>query len=81
MLSEAPPTKNYRVAHSYVDRGNPHLAGDEFSGWLAIDGKTIGMTGGIRPRSYLHQIGVRLTETGRRRPHQTRLARRSTKPC
>jgi Restriction endonuclease AspBHI N-terminal/Restriction endonuclease len=50
----------YRVAHSYVDKGNPHLAGDEFSGWLAIVGRTIAMTGGIRPRSYIHKIGIRL---------------------
>jgi Restriction endonuclease AspBHI N-terminal len=50
----------YRVAHSYVDKGNPHLAGDEFSGWLAIDGRTIAMTDGIRPRSYIHKIGIRL---------------------
>jgi hypothetical protein len=50
----------YRVAHSYIDRGNPHLQGDEFSGWLAVDGRTIGMTGGIRPRSYLNRIGTAL---------------------
>ena len=50
----------YRVAHTYVDRGNPHLAGDEFSGWLAANGRTIGMTGGIRPRSYLSSIGIKL---------------------
>src|SRR5215469_13612092 len=52
--------KSYRVAHAYVDKGNPHLAGDEFSAWLAVNGRTIGMTGGIRPRSYLHQIETRL---------------------
>jgi hypothetical protein len=51
---------NYRVAHSYIDKGNPHLAGDEFSGWLAINGRTIGMTGGIRPRSYVHKIDIAL---------------------
>ena len=50
----------YRIAHSYVDRGNPHLSGDEFSGWLAINGSTIGMTGGIRPRSYVYKIGTTL---------------------
>jgi hypothetical protein len=50
----------YRVAHSYADKGNPHLAGDEFSGWLAVKGRTIVMTGGIRPRSYLNPIGTRL---------------------
>ncbi|HXJ40715.1 MAG TPA: hypothetical protein VNH18_15650 [Bryobacteraceae bacterium] len=50
----------YRVAHVYTDRGNPHLKGDEFSGWLAINGNTIGTTGGIRPRSYVHRIGVAL---------------------
>lgn len=50
----------YRVAHIYTDKGNPHLKGDEFSGWLAVDGRTIGMTGGIRPRSYLHTIGTSL---------------------
>lgn len=48
----------YRVAHTYIDKGNPHLPGDEFSGWLSIDGRTIGMTGGIRPRSFIHQIGT-----------------------
>jgi AspBHI-like restriction endonuclease/restriction endonuclease len=50
----------YRVAHTYVDRGNPYLEGDEFSGWLAVNGRTIGMTGGIRPRSYLNSIGTTL---------------------
>lgn len=50
----------YRVAHSYADKGNPHLAGDEFSGWLSADGRTIGMTGGIRSRSYLYSIGTSL---------------------
>jgi hypothetical protein len=50
----------YRVAHTYVDKGNPHLPGDEFSGWLAIEGKTIGMTGGIRPRSYVRWTGTAL---------------------
>ena len=60
MVNGAPTGNSYRVAHSYADKGNPHLAGDEFSGWLAINGRTIGMTGGIRPRSYLHQIGTRL---------------------
>ena len=50
----------YRVAHTYADKGNPHLQGDEFSGWLAIDGKTIGMTGGIRPRSYAYWTGSAL---------------------
>ncbi len=48
----------YRVAHTYIDKGNPHLPGDEFSGWLSAAGRTIGMTGGIRPRSYLHPIGT-----------------------
>jgi hypothetical protein len=48
----------YRVAHIYTDKGNPHLKGHEFSGWLAVNGRTIGMTGGIRPRSYLHAIGT-----------------------
>ena len=42
----------YRVAHTYIDKGNPHLDGDEFSSWFAVDGRTIGMTGGIRPCSY-----------------------------
>jgi hypothetical protein len=51
---------HYRVAHKYVDRGNPHLAGDEFSSWLTVDGHTIGMTGGIRPRSYIRPFGIRL---------------------
>lgn len=50
----------YRVAHTYIDKGNPHLEGDEFSGWLATGGRTIGMTGGIRPRSYIHPIGTTL---------------------
>jgi HJR/Mrr/RecB family endonuclease len=50
----------YRVAHAYTDKGNPHLDGDEFSGWLAVEGRTIGMTGGIRPRSYLHLTGTQL---------------------
>lgn len=50
----------YRVAHTYTDKGNPHLEGDEFSGWLAVNGRTIGMTGGIRPRSYLHSAGTTL---------------------
>jgi len=40
--------RTYRVAHTYIDKGNPHLDGDEFSGWLAIDKRTIGMVGGIR---------------------------------
>lgn len=48
----------YRVAHTYTDKGNPHLEGDEFSGWLAINGHTIGMTGGIRPRSLVREIGI-----------------------
>jgi hypothetical protein len=53
------PTGNqYRVAHTYVDKGNPHAVGDEFSGWLAVDGRTIEMTGGIRPRSYMKPIGT-----------------------
>ncbi|MGA2185457.1 MAG: restriction endonuclease [Bryobacteraceae bacterium] len=42
----------YRVAHTYVDRGNPHLDGDEFSAWFAVNDRTIAMTGGIRPCSY-----------------------------
>ena len=52
--------REYRVAHTYIDKGNPHLPGDEFSGWLSIDGRTIGMTGGIRPRSSVHQLGTHL---------------------
>ena len=60
LLKEAATGRVYRVAHTYTDRGNPHLEGDEFSGWLAINGRTIGMTGGIRPRSYVHRIGVAL---------------------
>jgi hypothetical protein len=43
---EAASGNQYRVAHTYTDKGNPHLEGDEFSGWLAINGRTIGMTGG-----------------------------------
>ena len=31
----------YRVAHTYADKGNPHLKDDEFSSWLAINGRTI----------------------------------------
>lgn len=31
----------YRVAHTYVDRRNPHLDGDEFSAWLHPSGKPI----------------------------------------
>jgi hypothetical protein len=54
------PKHKYRVAHLYADKGNPHLQGDEFSGWLAVDGRTIGMTGGIRPRSYVQSIGTNL---------------------
>jgi hypothetical protein len=54
------PGNQYRVAHTYTDKGNPHLASDEFSGWLAVNGRTIGMTGGIRPRAYLHAIGTML---------------------
>jgi hypothetical protein len=50
----------YRVAHRYTERGNPHLQGDEFSGWLTIDGNSIGMTGGIRPRSYVDWRGTAL---------------------
>src|SRR5205085_543289 len=48
----------YRVAHTYIDKGNPHIIGDEFSGWLAAGGKTIGMTGGIRARSFLNKVGT-----------------------
>ena len=55
---EAASGNQYRVAHTYTDKGNPHLEGDEFSGWLAINGRTIGMTGGIRPRSFLHPFGA-----------------------
>ena len=51
---------NYRVAHKYIDKGNPHLEGDEFSGWLSMNGNTIGMTGGIRPRAYIESIGTSL---------------------
>ncbi len=58
--SEVVRGNHYRVAHTYTDKGNPHLDGDEFSGWLAVDGHTIGMTGGIRPRSYIHDIGTLL---------------------
>ena len=58
--TKAASGNQYRVAHKYVDKGNPHLEGDEFSGWLAINGRTIGMTGGIRPRSYIHPIGTTL---------------------
>jgi hypothetical protein len=50
----------YRVAHIYIDKGNPHLEGDEFSRWLTVEGRTIGMTGGIRPRAYIHPIGINL---------------------
>jgi hypothetical protein len=57
-LIESP--NNYRVAHLYRDKGNPHLQGDEFSGWLAVEGRTIGMTGGIRPRFYVNPIGTTL---------------------
>lgn len=60
LVNDVASGNKYRVAHSYTDKGYPHLAGDEFSGWLAIDGRTMGMTGGIRPRSYLHQIGTPL---------------------
>lgn len=52
--------REYRVAHRYIDKGNPHAQDDEFSGWLAIEGRTIVMTGGIRPRSYIHSIGTNL---------------------
>src|SRR5436190_9368706 len=58
--TEALSGYRYRVAHTYVDKGNPHLEGDEFSGWLSINGRTIGMTGGIRPRSYVNLIGTAL---------------------
>jgi HJR/Mrr/RecB family endonuclease len=57
-LANTSGENHYRVAYTYTDRGNPHLTGDEFSGWLAIDGHTIGMTGGIRPRSFIHPIGT-----------------------
>jgi len=57
---EAASGNQYRVAHTYTDKGNPHLEGDEFSGWLAVNGRTIGMTGGIRPRSYLSSFGTAL---------------------
>jgi HJR/Mrr/RecB family endonuclease len=57
---EAAFGNQYRVAHTYTDKGNPHLEGDEFSGWLAVNGRTIGMTGGIRPRSYLTSFGTAL---------------------
>lgn len=60
MLKQSAIEQVYRVAHTYADRGNPHLEGDEFSGWLSINGKTIGMTGGIRPRSYVNKIGTAL---------------------
>jgi hypothetical protein len=50
----------YRVAHVYADKGNPHLQGDEFSGWLSADGRTIGMTGGIRPRAYVRSMVTNL---------------------
>jgi hypothetical protein len=48
----------YRVAHTYTDKGNPHLKGDEFSGWLSANGKTIGMTGGIRSRSFINRMAT-----------------------
>jgi hypothetical protein len=35
---EATLGNQYRVAHTYTDKGNPHLEGNEFSGWLAING-------------------------------------------
>lgn len=60
LAKELASGNRYRVAHSYTDKGNPHLVGDEFSGWLAINGSTIAMTGGIRPRSYLHKLGTAL---------------------
>jgi hypothetical protein len=60
LSAEAVPENLYRVAHRYIDKGNPHKEGDEFSGWLAINGRTIGMTGGIRPRSYVSPIGTAL---------------------
>jgi hypothetical protein len=59
-VADANSGHHYRVAHTYIDRGNPHKPGDEFSGWLSIHGKTIGMTGGIRPRQYETSIGTRL---------------------
>ena len=59
-LSKTTSGHSYRVAHTYTDKGNPHLPGDEFSGWLSINERTIGMTGGIRPRSYVHLIGTKL---------------------
>jgi len=34
--AESVTGRTYRVAHTYIDKGNPHLDGDEFSGWLAI---------------------------------------------
>ena len=55
-----PSDRCYRVAHTYIDRGNPYKPGDEFSGWLAVDRKTIGMTGGIRPRSFINLIDAAL---------------------
>jgi hypothetical protein len=58
--TEASSGNHYRVAHTYTDKGNPHLEGDEFSGWLVVNGRTIGMTGGIRPRSYLQTLGTAL---------------------
>src|SRR6185437_3617300 len=53
-ISPDSQTGVFRVGHEYADRGNPHLAGDEFSRWFLLEGRTIGMTGGIRPRSFLH---------------------------
>lgn len=52
--------QTFRVGHQYIDRGNPHKAGDEFSGWLLDGGRTIGMTGGIRPRSFVHLNQLRV---------------------
>jgi hypothetical protein len=50
----------FRVGHEYVDRGNPHIGGDEFSSWFSVGENSIGMTGGIRPRSFLHLKSVKV---------------------
>lgn len=50
----------YRVGYAYNDRGNPYLEDDEFSRWLVAKGRTIGMVGGVRSRSYTGTIGTDL---------------------
>ncbi|MDC0218609.1 restriction endonuclease [Verrucomicrobia bacterium] len=46
--------KHYKVGHSYRDltKREPE---DEFINWLDTDGSTIGTTGGIRTKKYLHR--------------------------